>query len=32
VALVKPGLVQAVPADDQGRLASVLSAILTGPG
>ena len=32
VALVKSGLVQAVPADDPGRLASVLSAVLTGPG
>jgi SLOG in TRPM, prokaryote len=32
VALAKSGLVQAVPADDPGRLASVLSAVLTGPG
>jgi len=32
VALVKSGLIQAVPAGDPGRLASVLTAILTGPG
>jgi SLOG in TRPM, prokaryote len=32
VALVKSGLIQAVPADNPDRLASVLSAVLTGPG
>ena len=32
VALVKPGLIQAVPAGDPDRLGSVLSAVLTGPG
>ena len=31
-ALVKQGLIQAVPAGDPDRLGSVLSAILTGPG
>jgi hypothetical protein len=32
MALVKSGLIQAVPADDPGRLADVLTVILTGPG